>query len=198
MTPLQIWLMWWIVSGFMRSGTSAMMRALAAGGMELYQSMSASELAKKNADPSYVLNPNYEVFEPRSKEAVHPMFLARHPGKVIKILATVSPRVRWLQSMNMAVIFMMRDPVEVAASYTALRNKNEQPLKPDEIALYQRTEFEEFRHRADGRVIAVDYNDMIDDPLRIFERIKRVGWPIDVEKAASVIDRREKRHVAYG
>ena len=187
----------WIVSGYLRSGTSAMMRALAAGGMKVAHSVTPTELSKNRTDNTYVLNPGLEVYEFKPEQLRHPLFIPQHQGEVVKILATIVPAMRWRRSVPMSTVFMMRDPVEVAASLRALRNARVDVKTPAEIALIQQAESKELRVLCDGRCIEVDYNDMIADPVRAFQRIKKGGWPIDVEAAAAVINAKEKRHYRH-
>jgi hypothetical protein len=108
----------YIVSGFRRSGTTAMMHALNAGGIP---AVTNTEMDRRNAEyPSingYVPTPieyQYEIGRPvyLNGESMR-NFVKAHPDTAIKIFFDGLPT---LPVSEYTVIFMRRDPREIVAS----------------------------------------------------------------------------------
>ena len=111
----------YIVSGYMRTGTSMMMRALEAGGMETAWSKKRDN---NFSGVSYVANQG-GMYELDEKEIYSPGFPTPYEGKVIKLLST---KVRILKPGKYLIVFMRRDADEILASYKKAMNGEEPPL----------------------------------------------------------------------
>ena len=97
-----------IVSGFMRSGTSMMMRALESGGMDACYRGSRDDLIEKHSDEHY--SPNPALYELERKDYRDPNFPDGYEGKLIKCLA---PGMFRLKVGEYRIIFMRRDYEEI-------------------------------------------------------------------------------------
>ena len=176
----------WIVTGFPRSGTSMMMRALEAGGMDIdYSEEQEAKLQKehKGGNPVY-----YELDEGAARDISFPL---QHEGKVIKVLAP------WRNLGNLAVheyrvLFMMRDCREIATSLARLLG-GALP-KRDIDALNRYTHYinkgiQICANRMDVETISVaHYRDVLEDADTVFRTLSTRGWPMDPEAAAVTID----------
>ena len=173
-----------IVSGFMRSGTSAMMAALIAGGMPAAWSEDRDQLASSRADEHY--HPNKAgLYEVPLAEYGAVDFPLKYQDRLIKVMAwgldglAVNPR-------GYRVVLMRRDPEEIRQSYEAFFD---QPLRMPWFSQYaERMEraVKTLRNRID--VLSVDvmqYRDLVTSPLA---ELAMLDWPVDVRAAAETID----------
>lgn len=176
-----------IVSGFMRTGTSAMMSALIAGGMKAAWSEQRDRLANSKADEHY--HPNKGgLYEVSLREYSEPTFPLQYQGKLIKVMSwgldglAVNPE-------GYRVILMQRDREEIRQSFEAFF---ENPLRMPWFEQYeQRMEraMEMLLNRQD--VVSthqIEYRELVNDPCEVMEYLERCGWPIDVAKSSAVID----------
>lgn len=193
-----------VVSGYRRCGTSAMMQALHAGGVEIIY---VPQLEGGNPDyNNYQPNPG-GLYEMGLGQYMHAKILRALPDKgVVKILFDGLP---CLPKKDYKIIFMSRNLEEIEAS-TARVDEHilGQPgrqrglaSKADEITgilpfcVYRPYNQQDIDHvlgicdaRSDMEVIHINYADVIDNPYMVFEGLRKRGIPIDVDKAAEIID----------
>lgn len=174
-----------IVSGMYRSGTSAMMEALIAGGMSAAWSEDRNRLAEQHADEHYKPNPS-GLYEVPLKEYGGVRFPLDYQGKLIKVMLwgldhlAVNPE-------GYRVVIMRRDPEEIRQSYEAFFGRkcpalNEYPERIERAAKI-------LANRGDVvSVTAIDYPYLVDSPEPCLIRLRREGWPIDPLEAAATID----------
>lgn len=173
-----------VVSGFMRSGTSAMMSALIAGGMAAAYSTDRNKLADSRSDAHY--HPNRSgLYEVPLVEYGGVNFPLQYQGKLIKVMSwgldgmAVNPQ-------GYRVVLMMRDPEEIRQSYEAFFD---QPLRVPWFAQYaERMDraVKMLRNRNDVLSVNVmQYRDLVENPL---PELAMLDWPIDVKAAAKTID----------
>lgn len=179
--------MLYVVSGFMRTGTSMMMRALEAGGLQAVYAASREDMRKKYADGDYDPNSGglYEL-ERSDYQAID--FPRAYDGKLIKCL---NQGVVTMATMpkGMQVIFMRRDVEEIRQSYDAFFGKQLGMLEPETFQRRMDLTVEKIRNRRDIITCSeIWYRDVIEDPLYWFIRLNMLGWPIDTELAAAVVD----------
>ena len=176
----------YVVTGRPRSGTSMMMNASIAGGMNGVYS------ARKNIDHgAYDPNPAGH-FEVRAEDIDMNNYPACMEGKVFKRMHERLTREDILfQGHQMKGIFMNRDADEIAASWDRTFHT---PFTPtwqydanQGLANLQAT-------FPDSDFIMVNYNDVIADPIGEFTKLAAWGWPIDVNAAATVVDASLYRH----
>lgn len=183
--------MLYVVSGFMRTGTSMMMRALEAGGLDAAYRQSREDMRARFADEHY--DPNigglYEL-EPRDYRAVD--FPRQFDGKLIKALNLGVPRMNVMPD-GMRVVFMRRDAEEIRQSYLAFFNQHLANIE----TLDERMDnvIERIQNRRDIKSLHVFwYRSVVDQPVRHFEILAAAGWPIDAEAAASTVDPQHCRY----
>ena len=177
--------MLYMVTGRVRSGTSMMMRASEAGGMELSQVRSTGDRAKGG----YILNPN--GFYETSTHLSSVDFPNGYHNKLLKRFGNEFYHTDFLRNKILAV-FMKRDPDEVEASM-----RRAFPIDHIPSLIKYDLEAELAMHRAvpNSRIIVVDYNQVLADPLGSFELLASQGWPItDNQAAADTVDQTLYRH----
>lgn len=174
----------YIVSGYMRSGTSMMMKSLNAGGVEAVYSRSKDQILNNrfNRD-DYAPNPD-GFFELGPKEFNADGFPEVYSGKLIKALHW---RLKSLPPFDYKIIFMKRDPVEIEVSYLKMFQK-----RPPFVLYKYEALLGEICQMMDSRTdmdyLIVEHRDVIENPNSVFQRIQKSGWPLtDTEKAVSAI-----------
>ena len=175
----------YVVSGFMRTGTSMMMHALDVGGLGAFKRESRDVMKNKHADKHY--DPNrgglYEL-EPKDYKSFG--FPKQFEGKLIKALNHGIPRMAVMEH-GIKVVFMMRNPEEIRQSYDAFFAK--QLTGIDKYERNMQDILARIRNRKD--VLSLDifqYRDVVRKPLKHFIELSHHRWPIDAWKAAQIID----------
>lgn len=105
----------YIVTGFMRSGTSMMCECLEAGGMSVVKSESRDRFGAAHSDERYAVNPN-GLYEPNPGDMQTDGWPRMHDGKAIKV---VFPLISSLAVHAYKVVAMLREPEEIRQSYEA-------------------------------------------------------------------------------
>lgn len=170
----------YLIAGFPRSGTSALMRALDAGGLPAVHDADYGRLP--SADPTYDPNP-HGYYELRNRE-----HKPEYAGRVVKclnrqMLDVLNPVFRY------RAVYLMRDPAEIKRSYARTV-----PNGRRDFSNYGRDVLNDVRllEGFGADVVLLKYRDVIDDPYR--ELSKLTGWPFDVAAAAATIDPALYRH----
>ncbi len=183
-----------IVSGFMRSGTSMMMRCLEAGRLTPVLSPKREVTLGRFGDEHYKPNPEgfYELEAHQFRERWFPQMYA---GKVVKIL--------WggLDSISVGehkyrIVFMLRHPEEIRQSYEAffgtphrLVAHADLNMKPDApYWLEMRDTIGIARQRRDVELIELNYRDVVESPKANFELLTEAGWPLDVDAMVEMVN----------
>lgn len=178
----------YLVSGYMRTGTSMMMEALIAGGLEAVYSPERQTLTDQWGGDGYVPNEEYyELPYYRTKVAGFPRM---YEGKLLKILyggiSDLAPL-----SNGLRVVFMRRDPEEIRQSEEAFFKRQKAPLWLCDGGYERRMDLamDHLHNRRDVlSVTELQYRDVLADPLMAFNLLRGEGWPIDVAVAALVVD----------
>lgn len=177
--------MLYVVSGFMRTGTSMMMKALEAGGLDAIYRQSREVMKKRFADEHY--DPNIGgLYELDKKDYMEFGFPEKQEGKLIKVLNLGVPRMAVMQE-GIRVVFMRRDTEEIRQSYDAFFSRqlqnignHERNMQDIKVRILNRKDvisFHEFWYRQ-----------VVEDPLKYFAILKDAGWPINVDKAVETVD----------
>ena len=175
----------YVVSGFMRTGTSMMMKALESGGMNVEYKQSRDEMKTRFADAHY--DPNIGgLYELEHQDYQEIGFPNKYKGKLIKALNGGVPRMDVMND-GIRVIFMRRDPEEIRQSYdaffkTQLRSINDLDERMERI-------IDTINNRKD--VLSMNvlwYRDVVENPRKYFQILKDNGWPIDVDECVKVVD----------
>jgi len=86
---------------------------------------------------------------------------------------------------------MLRDPEEIRQSWEAMFDKRAPAMfHPGAEPDYWQVAYDLYRimeNRRDTQITLVQYRRILSAPLKIFQRLRTAGWPIDPDKAASVI-----------
>jgi hypothetical protein len=175
-----------IVSGLPRSGTSMMMGALIAGGME------ALIDGVREADDD---NPRgYYEFEPVKRSKDDASWLQSATGKVVKVVYRLLFHLP--DEYDYRVVFMQRDLKEVMASQRRMLERSGQPV--DSIsdkkleALFANDLVKCEKHlaeRANFKVLYVNHRDMINESLAEAARIHSfLDGGLDLEAMAAAVD----------
>lgn len=197
--------MLYIVSGFMRSGTSMLMDALSAGGRPhgLKCEWSRARDERMNAGKEYLPNDSYREID--LKEYGRVDFPLRHDGSLIKVMSWGLEQMR--RTSGFRCVFMLRDPYEIAESHARSFGKElaitvggvRVPASESDAwpAMYHR-EMKAAVIRAETRIDCHSlhvfrYAEVLHDPFEHFRRLKNAGWPIDHELAAMQVKPERKR-----
>lgn len=181
-----------IVSGFVRTGTSAMMGALIAGGMTAAWSELRDAVATSRSDEQY--HPNRSgLYEVPLDEYRGVDFPLQYQGRLIKVMSWGLDGLA-VNSAGYRVVLMQRDPEEIRQSYEAFFDS---PLRGSWFEQYEQRmqrAVRMLRNRAD--VIGLDvvqYRELVQHPERELSFLAQSGWPIDARKAAATIDPEQYR-----
>lgn len=171
----------------MRTGTSMVMRALEAGGMDAAYRQSREVMREHHADEKY--DPNVGgLYELERKDYRREGFPRGYEGKLIKALNNAVPRMLPMPG-GIRVVFMRRRAEEIDQSYRAFFGKR--------MGLWSDVQFQQYmddivaliRNRRDVLSCHVFwYRQVLDYPLGHFALLARAEWPIDVDTAAAVPD----------
>jgi hypothetical protein len=150
---------------------------------------------KTGADELYQANPD-GYFEPLGTEynnLHHPARIREYDNKLIKVIFNYMFWIA-LYEEGFRVVTMVRHPEEIRQSSAALwDHKRFVDTRDyyDNISYLQAW----LANRNDMKTISVvEYEDLCEDPVAVFNRLQSEGWEIDPEKAASVVDKKKRRY----
>lgn len=177
----------YVVSGFMRTGTSMMMNALSAGGLDPVTNPSRDHMNDRFGDEYYQPNPNgfYELTRQEYRQLDFPK---QFDGKLIKLLYAGLHR---LAVHHYRILFMKRHPEEIRQSYEAFFGIV--PLQYmqvfDNYKAIMTEAVNQLHNRRDVASVHVfEYRQVVEHPFAHFEELASDGWPIDPAKAVTVVD----------
>lgn len=175
----------YIVSGYMRSGTSMMMKCLHSGGMPVIYNKKKDQILNKKYDrEGYQPNPE-GFFELGRSEFESSDFPRIYTDKLIKVLHW---RLAGLPEYKYKIVFMTRDPKEIEVSYLKMFQRRPPFVlhKYDELI---NDIFSELNKRGDIDVLKVSHRDVIKTPETVFTLLKENNWPItNIKKAANAVN----------
>ena len=199
----------YVVSGYRRSGTSAMMKALHEGmagqGIATAYQPGQNKIGAKPED-GYIPNPS-ELWEIGQYWYMNPAFLRGLPDNTLaKILfdgLLILPRRQY------TIVYMHRDPVEIQAScdrvdrhlrQVGVQENPEKGYPFDCFRPYRQVEIDHvldvMEVRADVHLVHVQFKELVNDPLSVFEALRDHGIPVNPERAAAVINPEHYRYRA--
>lgn len=169
----------YIVSGYMRSGTSMMMKVLEHAGMDACYNRTKDRILTEKYD-CHGYHPNPEgFFELGRKEFDAPDFPRCYQGRLIKALHW---RLVSLPPFRYRVVFMLRDPREIEVSYLKMFRKRP-PFVLQRYHDFIREILERLKARNDMDIVTVKHRDMIESPVAVLDRLSCFGFPIKDSKA---------------
>ena len=175
-----------VVSGLPRSGTSMLMKMLAAGGLEPL----TDGLRSADAD-----NPGgYYEFEKVKQLDNEAGWLAAAMGKTVKVISQLLDKLP--VDKQYKIVFALRDMDEILASQRAMlkrRGRADDGVPDAEIAAVFNRHLQEVREWLAGQghmeVLYVDYAAILQAPLVESQRIVDfLALPLDVPQMAGVVD----------
>lgn len=182
----------YIISGVPRSFTTCMMKALHAGGLPAVKSYQRDQVGKSLSRSNYEPNPNGELWEPNLEDVKQLGFPRQYDGHVIKVLAT------WLPAMAVheyRAVFLLRNPAEVYQSFKTMLEGSK--YTEQFITQEQQEGMAWLKNRRDVLSTSVFSTDqLLKDPLWVFQQLRNDGWPIDPVAASKLVEPRRKRAVA--
>lgn len=179
-----------VVSGFMRSGTSMMMQALEAGGMEaVYSKRRDEEMNARWGDAEY--KPNDSYYELDHEDYLRGDLGQRYDGKLVKCLWGGVLR---LPPGDYRVVFMRRPAAEIRTSLLAFFGSDYAARQFPDLDKMLDTVIDILRDRKSFRSVDVlRYREVLDNPFAAFTKLRNSGWPINVRAAAQIPARDKAR-----
>jgi len=179
----------YVVSGYMRSGTSMMMHCLHGAGLQAAYNQNRDHLNTLFGDQYYKPN-KYGFYELSPNEWQSPGFPKKYFGQLIKILMSFLPQV---VAGNYEIIFMRRPVHEIEKSYMAAFRCNP-PLHGKLLSNKIDDIISAVSMRKDMHVTQINYKDVTNNPKKVFTTLKENNWPICIESACSQVDSRQVRY----
>jgi len=173
----------YVVSGYMRSGTSLMMQALENGGLTAEYSELREKMNDQFGDDNYKPNSG-GFYELTNQQYMERAFPKAHFGKLIKCLYN---SILKMVVSDYKVVFMLRDKEEIRQSYEAFFDRK-LPAIFDHYEEMMEYTINMLKNRKDVDIVVFKYRDVVKEPLKHFEILKNRGWEIDVEKAVATVD----------
>lgn len=179
-----------------RTGSSAFLEGVEAGGMSVATSAARDGFIARHSDCQYQVNP-HSLYEPDPAELFEHGWPKQHDGQAIKLVAPFGRmdvfRFVGLMSVHQyRVVFLKRDAEEVRQSYEAVVQRRIPWLTTEYIERVSGTALEHLRNRRDCvEVVEINHLDLMAEPAAAY---RRTGWPLDPERAAAVIDIEKHRY----
>lgn len=156
----------YVISGPARSGTSLMMQACRAGGMEIAFSRKREDMLTSFFHEA---NPN-GFFELDFNDYSNPNFLEIYSDKVVKVFPYGLSQI---PIQDCSIVFMNRDKRERERSIEKHLGKSMIPIWTRE----EKIDFPNIKH--------VNYHEVLLNPVSIFSSF---NWPLNSVKASSVVN----------
>lgn len=172
--------MLYVVSGFMRCGTSMMMRALEAGGLEaVYSKRRDEEMNARWGDADY--KPNDSYYELDADDYQRGDLEQRYAGKLVKCLWGGAMR---LPPGEYRVVFMRRPAAEIRTSLLAFFGSDYAAQQFPDLDRTMENVVAVLKDRRSFKSVDVLwYRDVLERPRECFASL---GWPIDPDAAAAI------------
>jgi predicted AlkP superfamily phosphohydrolase/phosphomutase/tetratricopeptide (TPR) repeat protein len=175
-----------VVSGLPRSGTSMMMRMLAAGGL--------APLTDSDRPPDADNPHGYFEFSPARRLRDDASWLPQAAGKAVKLVAQLLLNLP--SGPQYQVVFMRRDLDEVLASQDVMLRRQDRSggrLAPDKLRAVFVAQMEEVERVLAARpaisMLAVEYRDAVTAPIATAARVNRfLGGVLDEAAMAAAVD----------
>lgn len=181
----------YIVSGYMRTGTSMMMKALIVGGMDaVYDTKRDEHLAAMTSDDDWTIQHGESVYEPSDQRFREFGFPRQYEGKLLKVLFGGLPALA-PHAGGYHYVFMERDPEEIRQSYEGAftRARAAKFLSDGTYRDVMALARERLWNRKDTKsVTTFQYRQVVRCPEKAMAHLRDIGWPIEVERSKVVPD----------
>lgn len=187
------WPATYIVTGFARSGTSMMMRALYEAMERRVPMVTSDERTRRLNSGEYL--PNHEYLEPSLKDFETPEFPRFHEGKILKcLMAGMHPL--WPMRGGLHVVQMWRDPKLIRESWERCTTMGAPPgWLPDGYMVRAAACSAMLRNRRD--VLShtdLYYPEVVADAGSALAKLREAGWPLtDIDAGVRVVDPTKER-----
>lgn len=169
----------YVVTGFMRSGTSMLMHAVHAGGIPISYNPTRDEFSASYSDGHYKMNP-FRLYEFTIREMQAPRWPVMYEETAVKC---VVPFLGYLAVHDYCVAFLERDAEEIRQSCEAAFEAH---YTTEYIEASIREAHAALRNRRDVReVVTVSYLELLTNPLK---ELSKLNWPFDLSLGAATID----------
>jgi len=176
----------YVVSGMARTGTSMMMHALIKGGIPAVYEVGKDIRVKMRIQDGYDPNPD-GLFEITNEHLLE-RFPDAFENEVVKIHDWQWAEIGDKISDGLMVVYMTRKPKDVLDSLCRFTGVKIPTAKMKKRVSMQDEVADAVSHRQDAvDVVSVDYNDVLNDPLTFFGFLKDHNFPIDPDRASSVV-----------
>ncbi len=159
------------------------MKAGEAGGLKALYHTKRDQWANRYADAQYHPNADglYETLQIPTQEVLN-----ENTESLVKVMAW---QLSDLPEGEYSVVFMERDYEEVRQSVLAFLNQRirSQERRDDYLALVKRW----ISEQPNINVTYLNYRDVVEDPVT---ELVKLGWPINIEAAAAVVDPARHRY----
>ncbi len=176
-----------LISNIDRSGSSMVVRCLEAGGMDVAFSASQESLNTEFNTPGYIPNPNGFYAAPDDIEDVN--IIENYNGRAFKFpfrhLLTLP------ETGTYYILFLKRNPDEIRASMSTFAPYELWGKDATILELYDTVIdclLDNISKRANCIVTVLNYADIVANPQKEFQKLIKVGWSFDVEKASQIVD----------
>lgn len=166
----------YIVSGTKRTGTSMMMHCIQEGGLGLAWDKDRDQVIRKLRPRNH--NPYFYELSPASCEDI-----LKHGNKCVKMLGTLA---LYAASHPLRIVYMRRAYKAQAQSIKFSLGEFVVPGAQDRNNDFFLNALL-LSERVDSLTV-LDYDDVLQDPLKSFRTLRDDGWPIDPAKAALGVD----------
>jgi hypothetical protein len=177
----------YVVSGMARTGTSMMMHALIKGGIPAIYDVGRADprlqvLKKLGYDSNH--DGLFELY----KKNLYKKFPDDLDDELVKIQDWQWRELSGEAENGIKVVYMLRDKQSTLKSFMAFTGSS--LLKEAEDRYDMQDEYiAEIRERSDViDVTELWYEEVVRSPLSNFQLLKEVGWPINAEKAAGIVN----------
>lgn len=188
----------YVVSGIHRSGTTAAMEALIAGGITPFWSK-RREQQMQLGQTDYVANPG-SFWEVGQENYMRFGFSSELPDECcVKIQAIGLPILSAAKGYR--ICYMRRDPSAIRRSYEkAFPSDNFTKMYPTWPSHYwQLLDGVKaiMEARRDVDLVELWYDEVLENPETAMKKLAAHGFPIEVSKAAAVWDKKHRRHETF-
>ena len=175
-----------VVTGFMRTGTSMMMKALEAGGLDAAYDRSREDTRKQHADEFY--DPNEGgLYELTQKDYRNIDFPRKYDGRLVKCLAQGPTRMRVMDN-GIRLVQMVRDTEEIRQSYEAFFGSRLMRRGKDIELMWDRVREEMVNRKDVLSFTRLNYRDVVNNPYNEFQKLLEDGWEFDIDKCVEVVN----------
>jgi len=177
----------YLVSGWAFTGTSMMMEALIAGGMNAAYSEDKDDITNAFYEKRSGVNPKQSYYELKKADQQKKGFPADYDGKLIKFLYGGIPKLN--AGLAYRAIYMRRPQAHVTSDLAGVYGTKGVGNASRPNWVKKQEDAVKWMRDRPSQFLTVDeiwYELMRDEPEKVFAKLAADGWPIDPVKAAKI------------